>query len=123
MGVYNRFGSKEALIAAVLVRGFDELRAAVAGDADPDPVDRLMSSGRDYRRFALARPQHYKAMFGIRLKAAGGTPELAEHAAPAFEGLGEDVPHATAAGGVREAAPRGTPPLVWRAGHSAGRLG
>src|SRR3954469_23904765 len=43
MGVYNRFGSKEALWAAVLVRGFDELHAAVVADADPDPVRRLLA--------------------------------------------------------------------------------
>jgi len=119
MGVYNRFGSKEALIAAVLVRGFDELRAAVAGDADSDPLDRLMSSGRDYRRFALARPQHYNAMFGIRLKAAVETPELAEHAAAAFEALVEHVRYATAAGVLREADARETAQLIWSAVHGA----
>src|SRR4051795_8216461 len=41
MGVYTRFGSKDGLVAAVLVRGFDGLRAAVTADADPDPIVRL----------------------------------------------------------------------------------
>src|SRR5689334_5572220 len=89
MGVYNRFGSKEALIAAVLVRGFDGLHAAVAqtGPADADPAARLVASGRSYRRFALDNSQHYQAMFGSRLKSAVDTPELATHSAAAFEAL------------------------------------
>jgi AcrR family transcriptional regulator len=36
MGVYNRFGSKDGLVAAVLVRGFDGLRAAVLVDDEDD---------------------------------------------------------------------------------------
>src|SRR3954469_15893523 len=57
MGVYNRFGSKDGLVAAVLMRGFDGLRAAVIEDADADPVARLLASGRNYRRFALGSPR------------------------------------------------------------------
>jgi AcrR family transcriptional regulator len=119
MGVYNRFGSKEALVAAVLVRGFDALRAAVAGDADPDPVARLMASGRSYRRFALERPQHYGAMFGSRPAAAADTQELAEHGAAAFGALVEHVRFAMAAGALRAADPAETAQVIWSAAHGA----
>ena len=54
MGVYNRFGGKDGLIEALLIRAFDGLRAAVAARGEPDPIDRLMQSGRRYRDFALA---------------------------------------------------------------------
>src|SRR5580704_14283361 len=38
MGVYNRLGGKEGLVDALLIRGFDRLRAAVdAAGADPAP--------------------------------------------------------------------------------------
>ena len=119
MGVYNRFGSKEALIAAVLVRGFDELREAVAGDPDPDPVRRLLASGRNYRRFALTRPRHYNAMFGQRPTDSVETPELAEHGAAAFEALVEHVRYAVAAGALREGDPYELAQLIWSAVHGA----
>jgi AcrR family transcriptional regulator len=119
MGVYNRFGSKDALVAAVLVRGFDGLRAAVAGDADPDPVDRLMASGRNYRRFALAQPQHYGAMFGSRPALAVDTPELAEHGAAAFQALVDHVRYAMAAGRLRDGDPTETAQVIWSAVHGA----
>src|SRR4051794_7184976 len=64
MGVYNRFGSKEGLVAAVLMRGFDGLAAAITQNQADDPIERLMACGRSYREYALAHPQHYEAMFG-----------------------------------------------------------
>ena len=119
MGVYNRFGSKEALLAAVLVRGFDALRAAVSADTDPDPVARLMASGRNYRRFALEQPRHYAAMFGIRPSGAVETPELAAHGAAAFEALVDHVRYATAAGALRPGDPTETAQLIWSSVHGA----
>src|SRR3954453_6715114 len=50
MGVYNRFGSKHGLIAAVLVRGFDGLAESIRARADADPAERLGACGRSYRR-------------------------------------------------------------------------
>jgi len=117
--LYDYFADKEALIAAVLVRGFDGLRAAVAGDADPDPGARLMTSGRNYRRFALEHPQHYAAMFGSRLKTAVDTPELAGHSAAAFEALVDHVRYAQAAGVVRPGDPVETAQVIWSVVHGA----
>src|SRR5580658_6277612 len=38
MGVYNRLGGKEGLVDALLIKGFDRLRAAVdAAGVDPAP--------------------------------------------------------------------------------------
>src|SRR3712207_1232730 len=119
MGVYNRFGSKDGLVAAVLVRGFDGLRTAVTEDADPDPVRRLVVSGRNYRRFALAHPQHYGAMFGgWRLPTEAST-ELVQHASAAFEGLVDHVRYAMALGAVRTGDPVETAQLIWSAVHGA----
>ena len=119
MGVYNRFGSKDGLIAAVLVRGFDGLRAAVLADADADPVARLMASGRNYRGFALGRPQHYGAMFGGRRLPTEVSGELLEHAGAAFEALVDHVRYAMALGALRPADPRETAQLIWSAVHGA----
>ena len=119
MGVYNRFGSKDGLVAAVLVRGFDGLRAAVVEDDAPDPVARLLASGRNYRRFALAHPQHYTAMFGAGVGAAGAAPEVAEHGAAAFAALVGHVRAAMAAGALRDGDPTETAQLIWSAVHGA----
>ena len=68
MGVYNRFGSKDGLVAAVLARGFEGLRAATGAADDADPVDRLLTCGRNYRDFALSHPQHYARDVRCRLR-------------------------------------------------------
>ncbi len=119
MGVYNRFGSKDGLIAAVLVRGFDGLRTAVTEDADPDPVRRLVASGRNYRRFALAQPRHYGAMFGGRQLPGRGRDELVAHAVAAFEALVHHVRYAMALGALRNGDPTETAQLIWSAVHGA----
>src|SRR4051794_25368312 len=74
MGVYNRFGNKDGLVAAVLVRGFDGLRAAVTADADPDPIVRLLASGRNYRRVAPAPPPHHRPVVRGRQTPARAPP-------------------------------------------------
>jgi AcrR family transcriptional regulator len=122
MGVYSRFGSKDGLVAAVLVRGFDGLRAAVGVGGDPDPLSRLLASGRNYRLFALAQPQHYGAMFGAGFPAGGKPAELTElgvHADAAFTALVDHVLYAMALGALREADPRETAQQIWSAVHGA----
>jgi len=119
MGVYNRFGNKDGLVVAVLIRGFDGLRAAVTADADPDPVVRLVASGRNYRRFALAQPQHYGAMFGGPTFPGDASAELVQHANAAFEGLVDHVRYAMALGALRTGDPIETAQLIWSAVHGA----
>jgi AcrR family transcriptional regulator len=119
MGVYNRFGSKDGLVSAVLVRGFDGLRAAVAANTEEDPAQRLLACGRAYRRFALGHPQHYAAMFGADMALAEKTAELGEHAGAAFAALVENVRYAMAGGVLRTAEPVGTAQLIWSSVHGA----
>ena len=119
MGVYSRFGSKEGLIAAVLVRGFEGLRTAVSQDADADPVARLLAAGRNYRRFALAQPQHYAAMFGGRPLPTEGAEELLARATAAFEALVDHVRYGMARGALREEDPLETAQLIWSSVHGA----
>jgi AcrR family transcriptional regulator len=119
MGVYNRFGNKDGLVAAVLVRGFDGLRAATTADADPDPSARLLACGRNYRRFALDNPQHYAAMFGAGFTAAGPSPELAEHATAAFQALVDRVRYGMQTGLLRDGDAVETAQLIWSSVHGA----
>ena len=119
MGVYNRFGNKDGLVAAVLARGFEGLRAATAADDDPDPVARLLACGRNYRRFALGNPQHYSAMFGAGMALAAPTEELAGRATAAFTALVDRVRYAMGEGGLRAGDPVETAQLIWSAVHGA----
>src|SRR6201987_1385220 len=41
MGVYNRLGGKDGLVDALLIRGFDRLRATIAGGDETDLLERL----------------------------------------------------------------------------------
>lgn len=64
MAPYRHFADKEALLAAVAGRGFDDLRAALlAADGVDDPRAALMGQGMAYVRFALARPALFRLMF------------------------------------------------------------
>ena len=123
MGVYNRFGSKTGLIAAVLVRGFDGLAEGIRVRDDVDPLERLSTSGRSYRRFALTHPQHYEAMFGSGAdsadRAAAFSEELREHSTAAFGVLVDEVSRAMAAGVLRRDDPQQAAQVIWSAVHGA----
>jgi len=119
MGVYNRFGSKEGLVEALLIRAFDGLRRAVAGPGELDPIERLRASGIRYRQFALANPAQYAVMFGAAL--AGGEPsvELKECAAGAFQELVGHVATAMAAGRLVRGDAQDVAQQIWGAVHGA----
>jgi AcrR family transcriptional regulator len=119
MGVYNRFGNKDGLVAAVLARGFEGLRAATAAAQDADPVDRLLTCGRNYRRFALDHPQHYAAMFGAGWAATVPTEELVDRAGAAFQALVDRVGYAVDRGALRPGDPVDTAQLIWSSVHGA----
>jgi AcrR family transcriptional regulator len=63
MGVYNRLGGKDGLVDALLIRGFDRLRATIEASREPDMATRLRTCGMRYRQFALANPHFYAIMF------------------------------------------------------------
>src|ERR1700761_6469932 len=63
MGVYNRLGGKDGLVDALLIRGFDLLRASCDAAVGPDATARFYDCGRRYREFALANPHFYAIMF------------------------------------------------------------
>src|ERR1700678_3415755 len=67
MGVYNRLGGKDGLVDALLIRGFDRLRATVERARDdtgePSMRARFIACGLGYRRFALENPHFYSIMF------------------------------------------------------------
>lgn len=121
MGVYNRFGNKDGLIAALVMRSFDLLREAVEVPDEPDPLLRLRRSGQRYREFALSHPQHYTVIF---LSADGhgiteSHPEVEAHARAAFEALVGHVVYAMQSGAVPEGDAFDLAQQVWATVHGA----
>jgi AcrR family transcriptional regulator len=119
MGVYNRFGSKEGLVDALLVRGFKGLRDAVAAHGETDPMERLRASGIRYRQFALAHPAQYGAMFGGDLAAGEPTAELELCAGGAFLELVGHVSTAMAAGRLTPGEPQDVAQQIWSTVHGS----
>jgi AcrR family transcriptional regulator len=120
MGVYNRFGSKDGLIEALVMRSFDLLRDAVADRGETDPVDRLRRSGQRYREFALSHPQHYKVIFvSPPDRESEESPEVEQHARAAFEALVGHVVYGIAAGVLREGDPVDLAQQIWSTVHGA----
>ena len=120
MGVYNRFGSKDGLIAALVMRSFDLLTEAIADRGESDPVDRLRGSGRRYREFALSHPQHYRVIFmGGHTHDPEEQPDVEEHARAAFETLVGHVVYGMEAGVIRPADPVDLAQQIWSTVHGA----
>jgi AcrR family transcriptional regulator len=71
---YHHFSSKESLLAALAAEGFADLDAALAraeSRAGADPRARLEALGVAYVRFALAKPEMFRAMFRASAKDVG----------------------------------------------------
>lgn len=69
MVLYTRFGSRDAVIDALLAEGFSRFADELGRVSEPSPREHLRELGLAYRRFALANPTHYRLMFG------GGAPQ------------------------------------------------
>ena len=119
MGVYNRLGGKDGLVAALLIRGFDRLRAALADVHQPDQLERLRACGMQYRQFALTNRHYYAIMFEGALPHEFGLPEVGEHALAAFGELVRNVELAAAAGAIDAPDPREAAQQIWNTTHGA----
>jgi AcrR family transcriptional regulator len=63
--IYAHFADRDAIVMAVVVRIFEELRAAIeAGVASEDePIERLVAGCQAYVRFGLTHPARYGVLF------------------------------------------------------------
>jgi len=119
MGVYNRLGGKDGLVDALLIRGFDRLRAACDAAAGPDATARFFDAGRRYREFALASPHFYAIMFEDAIPHEFDNPEVGEHAEAAFITLVRIVELTAAAGAIAAAEPVDVAQQIWSSLHGA----
>jgi AcrR family transcriptional regulator len=119
MGVYNRLGGKEGLVDALLIMGFDRLRASVESGREPDMLDRLRACGMRYREFALANRHFYAIMFEDAIPRGDFTEEVGGHAIAAFGALVQKVEAAATAGRIEAPDPTEVAQQVWSALHGA----
>lgn len=117
MGVYSRFGSKDGLVDALLIRAIEGFRAAVSSREEVDPAERLRSSGLRYRAWALANRAHYEAVFLARVGL--GSPEVAAASLLAFGELLGQVEYAMACALIRPGDVTETAQQIWSAAHGA----
>jgi AcrR family transcriptional regulator len=123
MGVYNRLGGKDGLVDALLIKGFDRLRAAMDtamnDTAEPSMRARLVACGLSYRRFALANPHFYAIMFEDAISHERDNPEVEEHARATFGALVRAVELAAAAGVLAAPDPVEAAQQIWSGVHGA----
>lgn len=62
---YHYFADREAIMAAIVIEGFAQLREDLlaAGAGVADPRRRLTALGKAYLGFAMRQPAHFKLMF------------------------------------------------------------
>lgn len=117
MGVYSRFGSKDGLVDALLIRAIEDFRMNVARQEEPDPEKRLKASGRRFRDWALANRRHYEAIFLARIGL--GSDQVAEASMLAFGELLARVEYAMAGGVLRQDDVTEVAQQIWHAVHGA----
>jgi len=121
---YNHFPDKDALLAAIAVRGFEDLKAATEGarkDAGPDAGDRLVAAGLAYILFAVERPALYRLMFGPRT-AAETSEAVAAAGLDTFEVLVRIMDDGIARGDFRAAEPRTAAFTAWALVHGMAQM-
>ncbi|MER5379073.1 TetR/AcrR family transcriptional regulator [Streptomyces sp. NPDC002688] len=91
--LYSHFKGKGAIMAAVAVRGFDELARELraARTAPTDPGEALAAVGAAYTDFGERRPALYDAMFTHLVDLPFATPEAPPALRDAFGELREAI--------------------------------
>jgi len=119
---YHHFADKEAILAAVAEEGFVELdQAMVAARDAAEPAARLGAMGKSYVRFAVARPAHFRVMFG-KMVDVPCHPALHAAADRAFVTLCESIVAAQGAGLLRPGDPTELALLAWSTVHGLSML-
>jgi len=119
MGVYNKLGGKDGLVDALLIKGFDRLRATIEQGREPDMLARLTNCGLRYREFGLANPHFYAIMFEDAIPHEHDNLEVGEHARAAFAALVRIVEVSAAAGLLDAPDPVEAAQQIWSAVHGA----
>lgn len=94
---YRHFADKDALLAALALRGFEAFGASMTAAVAQGEVTPYVARGRAYIHFALARPGRFRLMFGPLLARSASHPALLAASRQAFEALQASTSGADAA--------------------------
>lgn len=120
MGVYNRFGSKDGILNALLHEGFGELAAAVTVAPDSEHPLRSIATGcANYRAFALANPAMYRLMFDFPVPGLYSSDAARAAAHTAFARLVDAVRLGIATARIQPGEPHEIAQRIWAACHGA----
>jgi len=118
---YRHFADRDALLAEVAQRGFDEFNRRLAAAwqaAEQDPGAAFLQMGQAYLAFARDEPGYYSAMFAVR---APATSKRSAHRKASFVAL-ETAIAQVAAGSHKNVDPRPLAYQVWALSHGLATL-
>lgn len=120
---YRHFSNREALLAATLAAGFQDLaqRTESARLAAHEPVQALVNAGLAYVQFAAERPRLYRLMFGPECDKAAH-PELMQAGQLALDVLRRAVSNCQAAGLIGRSDVRHATLASWALTHGLAAL-
>jgi AcrR family transcriptional regulator len=118
---YRHFASKDELLAAVAVEGFDRMTAVMEKAMKPgnSPLERLQLCGCGYVEFALRWPQHLLVMFDLPVRARNDCEAVG---ANAFQVLLDCITEAQRAGDLAAGDPLPSAWTAWSLVHGIAKL-
>ena len=118
--IYNNFGSKEGLYAAVVARALDVDRDYMDRAYTPDrsPIEQLLAASEQYLRFALDHPQFFRMLAfptkpGPYPAAAETTALLALRVDEQNSRMVDAIERGIADGSIRPLDPQSTATILW----------
>jgi AcrR family transcriptional regulator len=106
---YRHFAGKDALILAVVERGFELLAEAMdraRAAAGEDRLAQFAAVGDAYVEFGMAYPAYYKVMYSGDLLSVSDNPDLQQASAAAFDRMTDDIRAGQALGIVKQGDPK-----------------
>ena len=121
---YWHFADREALLAAVAERGFEEMAKGMMEiwSREVDPAERFRALGIGYVRFAMAHPSYLRVMFGSEVPDKAEHPALAAAGDRTFTLLVQAIEECQVAGRVRGGDPRELAVAAWSIVHGLAAL-
>lgn len=118
---YRHFADKEALLAAVAEEGYRSLAQKLASAANAkivEPTARIRALAAAYVEFTMARPAHYRVMWGPRVNEDGRFPSLEAAISESFALVIAEFERGQANGAFRDDEPaRDLAIAFWVAAH------
>ncbi len=120
---YHHFADKRALLRALAIDAFNELKRLMQKQQNLEPEAVLYGIGLEYIKFALSHQTEFRFMFRKNLCEPKGSPdELTETANQSFEILIQTIRQMQASGLVVNGDPQALALIVWSTIHGLASL-